>query len=39
GMRLRNLQFDYAVNTSNILGLSHHLTVGTALKRKGGKRG
>lgn len=39
GIRLRNLQFDYAINTSNILGLSHHLTVGAALKRKGAKRG
>lgn len=39
GMRLRKLQFDYAINTSSVLGLSHHLTVGAALQRKGGKRG
>lgn len=39
GMKLKQLQFDYAVNTSSILGLSHHLTIGTAIGKKGGKRG
>ncbi len=35
GFRLKQLQFDYAVHTSNILGLSHHLTIGTSLPNKG----
>ncbi|MDP5120433.1 MAG: hypothetical protein NWQ46_02475 [Spirosomaceae bacterium] len=38
GMRLRHLQFDYAVSSSSYLGLSHHLTVGMALTKKGGNR-
>lgn len=39
GMRLKHLQFDYAVSSSGSLGLSHHLTVGMALIKKGGNNG
>ncbi len=39
GMRLKHLQFDYAVGSSGSLGLSHHLTVGMALAKKGGNNG
>lgn len=39
GFQFRKFQFDYAVHSSASLGLSHHLTLGAALPKKGGKNG
>lgn len=39
GLLLKNIHFDYAIHTSNSLGLSHHLTLGTSINKKGGSGG
>lgn len=36
GLKLKHIVFDYAVHTSTYLGLSHHLTLSTNIKKKGG---
>ena len=38
GLMLKQIRFDYAVNTSAALGLSHHLTLGVGINKKGGQK-